>query len=116
MYNELSQYRLECDREVMYKYCHGMHTCVGIDGIVSLRGAAIVVTVFIVVVEFITVSAPTLSNFWLLDGCDSVIESLSLLFTTEMVDGAVVVTLLVVNFATAVAINDADAVPLMTIF
>lgn len=95
-----------------------MHTCVGIDGIGSLRGAAIVVAVsvavVIVVVEFITVSAPTMSNFWLADGCDSVIESLSLLFT--MVDGAVVVTLLVVNFATAVAINDADAVPLMTIF
>lgn len=44
-------------------------------------------------------------------------ESLSLLFImTETVDGAAVVTtLLVVNFATAVAINDADAVSLMTI-
>lgn len=59
------------------------------------------------------VSAPW-SDFWL-DG-ESVVESLSLLFTTETVDGAVVVTLLVVSLATAVAINDADAVSLMTIF
>lgn len=91
-----------------------MHTCESIvNGLVSLRGAALVATV-IVVVE-VTVSAPPMSDFWLDDG-DSVVESLSLLFTTETLDGAVVVTLLVVSLATAVAINDADAVSLMTIF
>lgn len=91
-----------------------MHTCVEL---VSLRGAASAVTVVtdVEVINVPTVSAPTLSNFRLDDG-ESVVESLSLLFTTETVDGAVVVTLLVVSLATAVAINDADAVSLMTIF
>lgn len=86
-------------------------------GIVSLSGAVDVVVVILVAeVKIIAVSAPTLSNFGLDDGGESVVESLSLLFTTETLDGAVIVMLLVVSLATAVAINDADAVSLMTIF
>lgn len=68
----------------------------------------------------VSTSAALSDDFRLDDGESIVVavavESLSLLFITETVDGvAVVTTLLVVSLATAVAISDADAVSLMTI-
>lgn len=84
------------------------HTCVKFTEIGSSRGAA----TFSVAALGRSVSTPTMSNDFWLDGESEMVESLSLLFTTETLD----VTLLVVSLATAVAINDADAVSLMTIF
>lgn len=91
-------------------------------------GVVIVISAARCVVDIgrsVTTSSALSDDFWLGDGGQLPIvvaaESLSLLFIMiETVDGAAAVvaavtTLLVVSLATAVAINDADAVSLMTI-
>lgn len=108
-----------------------IHTCVEFSGlvvIVILDGDVVIVisALWCCVVSIgRSKSAPALSDFRLDDGepvvaaAAAAAESLSLFLfmITETVDGAAVVavTLLVVSLATAVAINDADAVSLMTI-